>query len=178
VQTVMTRLIVGGADGAPILDRYTGRGRLGAWIRVVASRDALKALRGDGREVPIDAARLDRVGAPDADLEMDYMKAVYRTAFADAFYAALDGLAPRDRLMLRYSVLDGLSIDRIAAAYGVHRATAARWVARARQQLVASTRARLIRAEGLTDSEFDSVTRLIRSQLDLSIRRRLADGPA
>ena len=46
-------------------------------------------------------------------------------------------LSAEDRTLLRQQIVDGLSIDAIGAAYGVHRATAARWLNRARGALVA-----------------------------------------
>jgi DNA-directed RNA polymerase specialized sigma24 family protein len=39
--------------------------------------------------------------------------------------AAMDAMPPLERAVLRYQVVDGLSIDEIGALYDVHRATAA-----------------------------------------------------
>jgi RNA polymerase sigma-70 factor (ECF subfamily) len=67
--------------------------------------------------------------------------------------------------------VDGLTIDEIGALYQVHRATAARWISGARNTLLADTRARLTARLALTPSQFDSLMRLVRSELDLSLQR-------
>jgi len=51
--------------------------------------------------------------------------------------------APRERNLLRYQVLDRLGIDHIGALHGVHRVTAARWIAHARRALIEGVRRRL-----------------------------------
>ena len=66
-----------------------------------------------------------------------------------------------------------LSIDAIGAAFGVHRATAARWLLRAREALVAQTRARLASRLSMTVTEIDSVIELVQSRLDASVVRYL-----
>jgi hypothetical protein len=56
----------------------------------------------------------------------------------------------------------------------VHRATAARWIAKLVEKLLEDTRARLQVALDLDASELDSVLRLIQSCLDASIGRALS----
>jgi RNA polymerase sigma-70 factor (ECF subfamily) len=174
-QQVASHLLVNTTARPPAIGSYAGRGKLSSWIAVVSTRAATRVLRREGRRVAVGGQRLERLGAPDGDLELAHMKARYQTAFAVAFQNALDSLTVRNRLVLRHHVIDRLSIDAIAQLRGVHRATAARWIQTARQQLLERTRARLMRTEGLTASEYESVTRLIRSQLDLSLQRRLGD---
>src|SRR6185436_8511874 len=70
------------------------------------------------------------------------MKDVYRKSFKQAFEEALAALSIHDRLLLRQHFLDGLSIDRMAALHDVHRATAARWIAKLVEKLLVDTRAR------------------------------------
>jgi RNA polymerase sigma-70 factor (ECF subfamily) len=71
--------------------------------------------------------------------------------------------------------VDGLTIDEIGALYRVHRATAARWLARAQVGLTKEIRAALIRTLNLQPAELRSVLRLIRSGLQVSLRS-LFDG--
>ena len=56
----------------------------------------------------------------------------------------------------------------------MHRATAARWIIRVRQRLIEDTRARLLALLRVGDDELESVLRLIRSELDISIQGALA----
>ncbi|MBN1606671.1 MAG: transcriptional regulator, partial [Polyangiaceae bacterium] len=67
----------------------------------------------------------------------------------------------------------GLTIDEIAAAFGIHRATAARRVARARSALLAATRRELGERLRMSTAALKSVMRLIQSQLHASVRRLL-----
>ncbi|MEM9461696.1 MAG: transcriptional regulator, partial [Myxococcota bacterium] len=60
-------------------------------------------------------------------------------------------------------------IDRIGAIYGVHRATAARWIARARAQLLEGTRAEFAARTSVSAEHCDSLFALMRSQLDVSL---------
>jgi RNA polymerase sigma-70 factor (ECF subfamily) len=70
-------------------------------------------------------------------------------------------------------VVDGLSIDALGEIYGVHRATAARWIAKIREDLLARTREAFSARAKVGRAEFESLLRLARSQLDVSLRRVL-----
>jgi RNA polymerase sigma-70 factor (ECF subfamily) len=82
-------------------------------------------------------------------------------------------LEPRERNMLRMSLVHGVSIDRLGEIYGVHRATAARWVERAREKLHEATHARMSERMGIPESDCDSVLRQAWSQLDVSLEEML-----
>jgi len=68
-----------------------------------------------------------------------------------------------------------MSIDAIGAAFGVHRATAARWLTRARGALVSATHKRLAARLELPVEQIESVIRLVQSKLDASMIRYLAE---
>lgn len=144
-----------------------GRGALGSWLRVAAIRAALSVLR-SRREVPVEPSAFDDV-ATAADPLLAALKQRYREAFGEAFRRAASSLTDRERTILRYRYVDDLSIDQIGALYRVHRATIARWVASIREGLFEATRAQLSAALDLSDSDVDSVLRMIDSQLDISI---------
>jgi RNA polymerase sigma-70 factor, ECF subfamily len=107
---------------------------------------------------------------------LDQMKAEYRTEFATSLREAIAELTAEDRTLLRQQIVDGLSIDALGAAYGVHRATAARWINRARGALVAATRTRLAARLAVSVEEIDSVIRLVQSRLDASVVRFLRES--
>ncbi|HLU67063.1 MAG TPA: sigma factor-like helix-turn-helix DNA-binding protein, partial [Kofleriaceae bacterium] len=94
-----------------------------------------------------------------------------------AFGAAVDRLPERERALLRYTYLDGLGLDELAAVYQVSRATAHRWLVKARDGLAAAVEAQLRAELRLSPAEFHSIRRLIQSEVELSLRRVLA-GPA
>ncbi len=165
-----------GEDGhGPRIAEYRGTGDLRAWLRVTAMRAALKLIRKESREQPSDDAVLEaRAGADDPELA--YMKAAYRAAFREAFQDALDSLHAKERLLLKQQIVDGLGIDELGALYQVHRATAARWVASAREKLLGRTRRTFMLRARITSDECESIMRMVRSQLDVSLHRRLAQA--
>jgi RNA polymerase sigma-70 factor, ECF subfamily len=75
----------------------------------------------------------------------------------------------RDRNLLRLHVLDGLAIDDIGALHGVHRATAARWIERTREDVARAVRRDLMRQLGIDPFEVDDLLRWVQSQIDLSL---------
>ncbi len=175
-QVVRTLLLVQRPERPPALLDYTGRGPLGGWLRIIASREIVRLAKRGGREVELgDAVLADQAFGAD-DPVLRGLKERYREELADAFRAALGGLGPKERTLLRYQLMDGLSIDDIGAILRVHRATAARRLARVRDMLVADTRARLAERLRLADDEVQSIIRLVQSELDVSIIRHLRTG--
>ena len=69
--------------------------------------------------------------------------------------------------------MDGLRLAEIGRLYGVHESTVSRWVTRAAEEVADQTRRRLTDRLSLSGSSVDSLARLVRSQLDLSIARIL-----
>src|SRR5262249_41544036 len=98
----------------------------------------------------------------------------YRAEFEAAFGQAIGQLSFRQRNIVRYMLREGLSVEKIAVLYGVHAATARRWVAAAREALLDAVRAALQKRLGVTATELESILRLVRSELD----RCLADEGA
>jgi RNA polymerase sigma-70 factor, ECF subfamily len=174
-QRVRAQLLVGD-DGAARLGGYAGRGPLRAWIGVSAVRVALMMRRAQQRlrEVPDDVIAGALALASTGNPELDLLKRQYASAFEAALREACAALEPRLRGALRMHFADGLSIDEIGAAYGVHRATAARWIQRAGDTLFDATRDRLAARLALSATELDRVASLVRSQLDVSLSQLLA----
>jgi RNA polymerase sigma-70 factor (ECF subfamily) len=172
-QAIRHRLLVGDGDSPAKLLDYKGRGDLRAWLRVSATRAALKVIRSNRRERPLEDEMLMDLESNDADPELRYVKALYRDAFRTAFQGALDSLEDREKNLLRQHVVDQLSIDELGTLYQVHRATAARWVTKAKENLLEATRAKFMGNVRVDNDECDSIMRLVQSQLDGTIRRRL-----
>jgi RNA polymerase sigma-70 factor (ECF subfamily) len=170
VAQVMRERLLAGAP-AKIAD-FSGTGDLRAFVRVIAMREALYLKKRGLREVPA-SDRLLEVLPATGDPELDYLREVYGAEFRQAFVAALEGLAARERNLLRQSYLRGLSIDQLGALYGVHRATAARWVSQAEERLLLFTRQQLMARLDLESSQVDSLLRLLGSRIDVSVRRHL-----
>jgi RNA polymerase sigma-70 factor (ECF subfamily) len=104
------------------------------------------------------------------------LRARYKGAFEEAVRVAIGKLAPRERMLLRLNLVDGMSIDKLAVLYRVGRSTAARWVSGARETLRERVRTELHATVTLASNELDSIAADIQSQLDLSIFRLLRDS--
>jgi len=176
-QLVRQRLFVGKDGISGKIGDYAGRGDLRRWVRSVAVRTCLNDMRKGKREIVTDDDHLIAQHAmPGDDPEIAYMKRTYAAQFKAAFAEALAGLGPREQTLLRYQHVDGLNIDEIGAIYRVHRVTAFRWLEKAKEQLVKATLELLRDRLRLTGKELDSVLRMIRSQIHLSLIRHLG-GP-
>lgn len=96
----------------------------------------------------------------------------------ESFRTALRALSSRDRSLLRYQLIDGLTLPELAALHGVSRATIARHLAAARRAVLDRTRAELAARLGADLADVDSVIRLVRSRLDISAESALRSNAA
>ena len=156
-------------DGTCGIAAYDGRAPLALWLRVCAGRMGLRHVGREARGQELD--QLDQLAPGVPDPQIAYLRRLYGRELEVAFRAAVEDLAPRERNLLRHAVLDGLGIDQIAAIYHVHRATAARQLAAARQSLVAATRERMRAALRVDEAELESIMRVI---TEVTVRHLLA----
>lgn len=171
-QQMLEMLLVGDEQRPPRIAGYGGRGDLTSWLRSVAVRTALKVMARERRTSGSDD-ELDQLLIAD-DPALVHLKHRYAAELNQALRDALGSLSVRQRMLLRLHYLDGLTVDQLGRMYRVHRATAARWVAGARDALFEETRLRAI-AAGVASAELTSVVRLVQSQIDLSLHRLLKD---
>jgi RNA polymerase sigma-70 factor, ECF subfamily len=161
------RVVFVGEGSGPAIAGYRGRGSLDGWLRVTATRAAHRVLR---RQAP----------TPTDDLEGEWPSEVWRPAerqllvteceepFAEAMRAGIAALSPEDRRALRSHYRDGLSIDMLAESWAIHRATAARRIARARRRLREHVLRALEGRLGLSESSAVQLVRQVQSQLELA----------
>lgn len=167
-------LFVGKENRVAALHAYSGRGDLGSYVRVIATRELLHAMQANRREVASpEESFLDRLASV-TDVEAGYIRDAYRPHLDAAMRSALASLSDEARALLRYSLLDGWNVDRIGALFGVHRATAARRVAAARDELADAIRKELSARLVIPIHDVDSVVRLVQSRIDVSLSRLLS----
>lgn len=171
-QILWQRVFVGTADQAPRIGSYSGRGPLAAWVAVAAQRVAIDLRRSALRAAPIDPEADDVLPAA-VHPEADYLRGRYRPEFEAAVRAALAGLPDRDRLLLRLTIVSGMSHEQVGTIYGVNQSTVTRWIARARAEVLAATERDVCARLNLPHSEFLSLAGLFLSNLDLSLSRVL-----
>jgi RNA polymerase sigma-70 factor, ECF subfamily len=170
-QQLREKLFVPRDGTAPKIADYSGRGELRSWVRAAIVRTTLNLVTRTGGPPATGGDELDLIPDGGADPEMLHMRRLYQEAFKAALVDAIAKLTPRDRTLLRYAHADGLGIDAIGTVYGVHRATAARWLSRARDALTAELRRALTVRLEVGASEYESILRVVQSQLDLSVQR-------
>ena len=178
-QAVRARLYAPRPDGRSGLLQYSGRGALDTWLRTAAVREAIRIAdrKGNQAATRVGDAALAELPALDSDPELRFLKVQCRAQFRAAFAHAVAALEPQKRSLLRLNYVDGMSIDRLAQMRDIHRATAARRLANAREDLLERLRDALRASLGIHDAELDSLLRLIDSNLSISLSVLVADDP-
>ena len=175
LQRLRIKLFVG---PPPKIHEYSGFGSLLAWLRVVAVRsfvDVARSARRHRYDEELDEAEL--LGSPIVgELRAGSGGAELVTAIKRAFADAVAGLAPRQRALLRHAYVDRLTLEQIAASYSIHRATVARILASAREQLIERTRSGVVTALGVAPGELAGAIGTLERRLDLSLSRVLRNA--
>jgi RNA polymerase sigma-70 factor (ECF subfamily) len=160
----------------PRIAEYSGRGSLRGWLKVVSLREAIRILEGQ-RPGSVDLeAVLEKAPLGD-DPELRYVKRLYGERFRAAFAQAFGELNTQERALLGQTYVEGLTIDGLASRLGIHRATAARQLARTRAKLLTETRKRLAHDLRISRDEVDSILRLLDSHLEASVRGLIEPKP-
>lgn len=167
--TAAVRERVLGTGGNGKIADFRGRGDLRGWLRVIAVREALQILRARKREAPMPEVVPENLEEHSVALTPEEQR-VYREGFS----VALATLTPRERNLLRQQFVYGATIDELGALYGVHRATAARWLAQIRETLLRRTRRHVADAMRLSGTDLDSAMGRIAGHLDYSLRHTLS----
>lgn len=151
------------------ISTYSGRGKLSSWVGVTVQRIGLSMKRRE-RAHPEDATEsLGEAMPAGTNPELDYLKTRYRTEFQAALQSAIAQLTERERLVLRYHFVKGMSQPRIAALYGVNQSAVSRWIASAKESIRRSAEKELREKLRASSSELHSIAELIRSQFDMSL---------
>jgi RNA polymerase sigma-70 factor (ECF subfamily) len=161
-QLARVRLLMPGAqrpEGG--LAGYRGEGPLSAFVAVSLAHAAIRIVtRGHG---PPSLPEAELPPSLPADGLREEQRAVLRRAVSQA----LEALTPRQRAILRFHLLDGRTIEQIAAIYFVRPPTASRWLKQALDAMRTS-------AMGLLPGELkEAMGDLGLSQIDLSLSRVL-----
>ena len=175
-QTLRIKLFVATPGRRARIDDYSGFGFLQNWLRVTALRALVDVARSErARKLEELLADEDMVGLPELgpDLRARVSREQVNRAIKQALAHAVASLAPRQRNFLRHAHVDQLTLDQIASTYNIHRATVARTLASAREDLVKGTRSELAEILGVTAESLDSVVRGADSKIDLSLSRIL-----
>lgn len=170
IQLVRLRFLIGEHGRPPRISDFDGTASLATWLRVAAIRIAVSLHRKHQREALVDD--VDDVDAiahvPDPELAL--LQRQYGAEFRAAFRNSFVSLTARERNLIRHHIVDRLGIDGIAALYGVHRATAARRLTRARSTLIKRLQRELQIRLQLDREQLEGVLALLQGKLELSLR--------
>jgi RNA polymerase sigma-70 factor, ECF subfamily len=179
LQHARAKLLAGGEDRKPKLAQFSGQGSLAGWLRVVIVRSALNARRAERRHASRDDDMLaERIAGEAEDPELDVVRARYADSLAEAVSKAFRGLTSEQRNLLRLYVIDGLTLGELGRMHSVDASTISRWLARIRAKLLADARNHLLARHALRPSECDSVMRVVRSGLFVTVERLLRTEPS
>ena len=144
------------------ISRYSGRGDLRRWLRVLATRMVFDHVRSIQPAVPLEDQLLPDAVASTADaaLAKAQLRAEIRIALREAFAALPD----RPKLLLQAEVR-GTPLSALAETYQVNVRSIQRWVRDAHDALLAGFRGALGRRLRLAPGELSSVLAFARSQL-------------
>lgn len=172
IQSLYTHLLErqNAAPGVPVTRQgYVGRGELKGWLCVCAVHLAGRRLKRDRREVQLEEAPAVLLPIPQASPDQALLTGELKELFETAFREAVSSLTSRERNLLRYHFLSGLSIDQIGMLYRVHRATAARWLVQARERLAKETHTRFLAAAPMHAQSLTDIVQLVRSQISTNL---------
>jgi RNA polymerase sigma-70 factor (ECF subfamily) len=172
IQELLVKLLVPEAGRPAKLAAFGGHGALHAWIRVAAVRTAISMSR-RRQELAIEDEALAAIADESDDQALAFLKSSYRAEFKRAFAEAFAELPRRARTLLRLQVIDQLTLEEIGAFYQVSRATTARHLAEARNQLVTGTQTRLAATLKITETELGELMKLVASSLYSTLPRLL-----
>jgi len=175
-KTVETLFLSVGSE-PPKIAQYKARVPLVRWVRVVVRRVAMRLASQNGKEAP--------VSIEDQILEADIVKpnegetrllaTELKSALRKAFVTALHSLSVADRLLLKMCFAKKLTMTVIARINRVSQPTISRKIEQARCKLIEGTHQELAIALGLNDIDLRSMFRVVRSQVEFSLTRLLAE---
>lgn len=176
-QELIIRALLPRAGAPPRIADYRGTGPLGAWLRITGTRLLIQLIdrsRPAGRtEVPLEALLSDAIAWDSEDPHVAALRDEASAHLAAALREALSAVDAPTRALLRQHYVHRLGIDAVARLLGVHRSNAARRIVRARAQVLTEVRRGLTRRLSLVGRDVDSLVRLARSSLGLSLERLL-----
>jgi RNA polymerase sigma-70 factor (ECF subfamily) len=175
-QRLWEALLFGTSSGGKLVS-YTGQGALANWVGVSAVRIALMMFRHEQAESRARDEEAARDGLASSDPELEAIRAQFREHFHGAVKAALDTMDDREKTLYRLHLVEGLTLERIGKAYSVSTSTVSRWLANARARVVAEARRLLSEKVTVSSGEFESITRMLVSQVDVNISQLLGKAP-
>jgi RNA polymerase sigma-70 factor, ECF subfamily len=162
------------------LETYSGRAPLRGWLSLLVHRewiDSGRRTQAAMAETPLEAEQASRdlalVDPNDAGAELQAVRSQHRSAFTAALSTVARSLPSEDRKVL-LRVAQGASVDDIGTELQVHRSTAARMVARAKQKLLLGVQGELRRTLRAGDASVDRICASLYGEVEETLGGMLA----
>jgi RNA polymerase sigma-70 factor len=143
------------------LGGYNGRGSLAGWLKVAVSHAAIDRFRRAGRTSSLEGLEQKGVAVssrnPDSEDREEQMDSQWGIAIGKILQEILSALSLRDRLLLSLYYLRNVSLKDIGRQFGIHEATASRWLEHMRRDIRKQVERELHRKHRLTSSEIQSL---------------------
>lgn len=169
-QRLRALFFVGRSGRESKLGSFRGSGPLGAWVRAVATRQALNLLRASR---PAPAVGQDPT--PPTDPERRLLARELHTALRHAVRDVAPSIPEQELNALRLH-LSGVRLEQIAEVYSAHRATVARWIQRAREALAPAVREALLQRLALSPASLDSLLGALSGKVELDLANALEES--
>lgn len=166
LQVVRHKLLLG---DSPALASYESTGHLRAWLLVVATRTLRDLARQRGVRWSRQAPLVEQLVTPGNEPDVSLQKSELDDIFVEALREVVVSLPERERYALRMHILAGWNISQIGEAMSTHRATAARWIAAAKQRINQNVRTILQKRLELAPEELERVFSLLSTHLNLRL---------
>jgi RNA polymerase sigma-70 factor, ECF subfamily len=159
-----------------LFDYFHGRSKLGTWLRALLAQRYVDEYRRTRRIEPLDEpANGDDRGARAApNPPPDPERGRYLAMMQAALMAALDALAPRDRLRLAYYYVEDLTLAQIGRLIGEHESTVSRHLDRTRHGLRRQMDAALREEKKLSEAQLRLCYEYAREEWPFDLTRVLS----
>lgn len=158
----------------PRISQYNGKGKLHNFLRTIATRLRQSARRSMDAHVEEYGVRdLSEALRAGGDLEVEYQGRLLQEEIDGALSAMVAQLTDEQRFDLRMHYVKHLTERRLAELNQISQATMHRRIVSATQVLSRGVRRIIAERLHMTETGLDSLVRLLRSQLHLSLSRLL-----
>lgn len=144
---------------------YNGRCSLAGWLRVAVSHAAIDRFRRRQRQVSLEdlQERGIQIAVVDSGKqdEGEALDAQWGPVVSSVANEKISKLSARDRLLLGLYYLRGVPLKTIGRQFGIHEATASRWLERLRQEIRKQVEHELRKKHGLRPNEIQSLWKWI-----------------
>ncbi|MEO7730267.1 MAG: sigma-70 family RNA polymerase sigma factor [Kofleriaceae bacterium] len=171
VQQILRERLLVGPDAK--IREYRGGGALASWIRTAAVRTALNLRRRTKQEVKREGAEGVEPFEQLLDPAIALLRQRHMPEIDAALRRAIAALDSKERLLLHFYYVDGLTLAKIAALERVGTSTVFRRMNAATQTVLASVKEELTDKLQLSSQSLDSLLGHVRDDIDLSLSQVL-----